>query len=238
LLIKYVENIFQRMDELENGAPWVGAPQAFAGYVSLRFMAKSEGLIAMQQFHNTCSLEIAGFNTVLGAAPFLRRIEMDAVAMGGTVHWGQHNDLTMPMVEQAYGTGTNNPLTRWRQALSRFSAGGRLQSFSTDFTRKRGLEIVQPTIKSFTVAPTTAPTGALATVVWHSGDAPGPTLGGPGTTATLKIGPLHAIALGTVDGTISVAIPAGLNDFSLVLEYTLNAQTFTAVSNTIQVRGT
>lgn len=239
LLIKYVENIFQRINELEKGAPWANnTPQAFAGYVSLRFMAKSRGLIAMQRFERTCAMEIAGFTKVDGTAPFLQQIERDAVSMGGTVHWGQRNDLTMEMVEKAYGGGGGNSLASWRTALARFSAGGRLQCFSTEFTRERGLEVVQPAIKNFTVTPPVAPTGTLVTVEWESDQAPGPTLSGPGTTATLKISPSgQTIVLGAVDGTRTVPIPSGFSDFTLVLEYALNTHMFTAHS-TVQVHGT
>jgi hypothetical protein len=239
LLIIYVEKIFQRIAELEQGAAWAnGTPQAFAGYIGLRFMSSSKGLIAMQRWAYTCSMEIAGFNKVDSTKPFLTQIEKDALALGGTVHWGQRNDLTSAAVASIFDTGSSSHLRRWRQALSRFSGNGRLPCFSTDFTRQRGLEVVQPTIEGFTVTPAAAPTGTLATVTWLSGDAPGPTLAGPGTTATLTIAPGgYHMPLATVDGSLTVPIPAGLSSFILDLSYTLNSHTFTA-TRTVQVQGT
>jgi hypothetical protein len=88
LLIIYVEKIFQRIAELEQGAAWAnGTPQAFAGYIGLRFMSSSKGLIAMQRWAYTCSMEIAGFNKVDSTKPFLTQIEKDALerpAFGST----------------------------------------------------------------------------------------------------------------------------------------------------------
>lgn len=239
LLVDYVENIFKRIAELEAGAPWANnAPQAFVGYISLRYMSKSQGLIAMQRWLNTCSLEIAGFNMVGGTEPLLKQIERDALAMGGTVHWGQRNDLTMPSVEATYGAGANSNLDRWRSALSRFSGGGQLQSFSTAFTRQRGLEILQPTILNFSVTPATAPAGTLATVQWLAGDAPGLTLSGPGTTATLTISAGgQIIPLPAVNGSMAVPIPTGPSVFTLTLAYVFQGHLRTA-TNPVTVLGT
>jgi len=239
LLVEYVQNLFNRIGELEDGAAWANnTPQAFVGYISLRFMSRSQGLIAMQQFRHTCAMEIAGFNKVNGTAPFLKQIEADALKAGGTVHWGQRNDLTMADIEKSYGGGPNAPLSVWREALSRFSAGGRLQIFSTDFTRQRGLEIIQPTIESFTVVPAIAPTGTPVKISWQSGDAPGPTLGSVGTIAILTISPVYqAIHLPTVDGTKTIPMPAGTSEFTLSLNYQFNGQLYMA-SRTVQVKGT
>jgi len=93
-LVVFIERLFQRMKELENG--WLtGTRLAFAGYVAVRFMSQSAALLAMQQFPRTCSLEIAGYLDVPGTVPFLTTIEQDAVELGATIHWGQRNDLTM-----------------------------------------------------------------------------------------------------------------------------------------------
>jgi hypothetical protein len=100
-LTLFIETLFQRVTQRESGA-LTRQRLAFAGYVSLRFMTQSPGLIAMQKFPRTCAIEIAGCNAVHGTKPFLARIEQDAVEMDGAVHWGQHNEIDMAAVEKMF----------------------------------------------------------------------------------------------------------------------------------------
>jgi len=118
-------------------------------------MPRSSGRIAMQQWPRTCSLEIAGFRGVAGTEEFMARTEAEAVDLGATVHWGQRNNLTMKAVEQMYSPkGPAGLLFLWRESLSRLTYYGRLATFSTAFTRFRGLEVVQPKAYGLTVSPT------------------------------------------------------------------------------------
>jgi hypothetical protein len=234
-LVAFVEQLFGRMSELENGSLTGGQPGAFAGFVSLRFMSQTAALIGMQKFPRTCAIEIGGCSNIHGAETFLARIEMDAVAMSGTVHWGQRNDVTMEMVEDMFNaTGPTGALFRWRKALSALSKNGRFHTFSTNFTRLRGLEVVQPLVGSFTVHPTSGYAGSLVHVTWRAGDNP------PGTVATLEIQPSGSppttIQLGGLDGSQDVPLPAGNSDLTLQVALTVNGRTLTD-SSTIQVQG-
>lgn len=236
-LVTFVETLLQRVKDLQNG--WItGQRMAFAGYVSIRFTGRSMGLLAMQQSPVTCSLEIAAPGAVKGTMPFLKQVEADAVALGARVHWGQRNDLDMLTVEGMYGASTpSGPLYRWREVLSRLSHHGRLATFSTAFTRDRGLEIVQPVLQMFTVWPMVACAGSTVTVHWDAQNNP------PHTAATLEIrkpwstGPAQIeIGLGTLSGSRDVGVPAGGSDFRLVIEYTLNGRTLSD-SATLSVIG-
>jgi hypothetical protein len=236
-LVVYIERLFQRMKELEQG--WLtGMPLAFAGYVALRFMSQSAGLLAMQQFPRTCSLEIAGYLDVPGTTPFLTTIERDAVELGATIHWGQRNDLTMQQVEQMYDPkAPTGHLFLWREALSKLTDNGRLATFSTTFTRDRGLEVVQPIVQSFTVSPANSCAGAPVQIAWTASANP------PGTVVFLEVRrsgssgpPADVIALSALDGAQDVTLPAGNTDFTLVVAKTLHGRTLTD-RRTVQVRG-
>jgi hypothetical protein len=161
--------------------------------------------------------------------------------MGATVHWGQRNNLTMKMVEQMYDpNGPVGPLFRWRRTLSRFSRNGGAASFSTDFTRQRGLEVVQPLAKefknTFTVVPTWACAGSQVMVRWHARDNP------PGTVARLEIRSLDVTAAPPsvfdrpLAGSEPVILPVGRSECTLVVSFTLNGRTLTD-SRSIGVRG-
>ncbi len=240
-LVPFVEKLFQRMVELENGG--LVAPDgdtynksAFPGYVSIRFMSRSAGLIAMQKWTRVCSLEIAGYSAALGTRPFLTKVEQDAIDMGGTVHWGQRNNLNMKQVEAMYdANGPNGPLFKWREALSRVSRNGRLATFSTEFTRWRGLEVVQPLVKDFTVAPTEACAGAAMTAEWFAADNP------PGTQAFLVVKPdagtPEIFFIGSqLEGTRSLVLPTGYADVEFTVVYELNGRAL-ADSKKERVRG-
>jgi hypothetical protein len=234
-LVAFVEQLFERMNELGNGSLTSGEPSAFAGFVSLRFMSGSAALIAMQKFPRTCAVEIAGCRSVHGAEAFLAQVEMDAVALGGTVHWGQRNDITMETVEKMFGaTGPTGALFRWRKALSALSKNGRFPTFSTEFTRLRGLEVVQPLVGSFSVTPTSGRAASIVQVTWTASDNP------LGTVATLEIQPAGSsptiIQLRALDGSQDVPLPAGSSNLTLQVALTVNGRTL-ADSSTIRVQG-
>jgi hypothetical protein len=113
-----------------------------AGYMSLRYMRGSQGLIAPSQFDETVAIEISGLRDAKGSVPFI----MNAVALArdpmfrGLFHWGQFNPLTRPEVEALYDSAPGKHLTRWRLALQTFTRNGSMDGFSSAFTRNAGLE--------------------------------------------------------------------------------------------------
>jgi hypothetical protein len=64
-------------------------------------------------------------------------------------------------------------LGRWRGALARVTANGRLDGFSSRFSRRAGLEIAVPILWSFTV--TGAGPGGPIDIRWDCPDNPGAT---------------------------------------------------------------
>lgn len=113
------------------------------GYVSLRYMRGSHGLIAPSQFAESVAIEISGIRDARGSVPFI----MNAVQLArnpmvvGCFHWGQFNPLTRPEVEALYDVAPGSRLTRWRAALKLLTKNGAMDGFSSAFTRKAGLEL-------------------------------------------------------------------------------------------------
>jgi hypothetical protein len=233
-MVAYVENLFIRIKELESGT-LTGTPMAFPGYISLRFMSQSRALLAMQKFPRVCAIEITGLLAAHGTIPFLKQVQQDAWQMGATVHWGQRHDLEMKQVEQNFDPNPPlGPLYRWREALGRLSRHGRFPTFSTEFTRVRGLEVVMPEVQGFTVFPAETCAGLPVHITWMAGDNP------PGTQVRLEITPhlatepIQVIPLPSLDGARDVQALAGRNDYSLVASLTLNGRTLVG-GRTLQI---
>ncbi len=159
---------------------------AFAGYASLRFMGPSVALLGMQKHGITCAVEVACLRDVSGG----QQLVDYAVTMArkpfinGLLHWGQRNDYTREDVEFRYGDSVSAPggdLGAWRKALSRITDNGRRDGFSSDFTRRTGLEVVQPRVQTFAVDRHTAAVGDTVTVTWNCADNP------PATRVSLLI---------------------------------------------------
>jgi hypothetical protein len=102
----------------------------------------------MQKFDMTCSVEVACLKDVSGSQELVDY----AVALArnpnirGLLHWGQRNDWTRDEVERIYGDSPFNPggnLGFWRQALRQVTEDGALDGFSSEFTRRTGLEVVR-----------------------------------------------------------------------------------------------
>lgn len=112
------------------------------GYVSLRFVRGSQGLIAPSQFPETVAIEISGLRDAEGSVPFI----MNAVQLArnpmfaGCFHWGQFNPLTQSEVEKLYDVAPSKRLSRWRDALRQLTKNGTMDGFSSNFTRNAGLE--------------------------------------------------------------------------------------------------
>jgi hypothetical protein len=146
----------------------------------------SEGLIAPEAFPRTCAVECSGLADEAGSTEFVNF----AVALAqdpnikGVLHWGQQNDSTQSQIEFRFGdtpASLGGPLHTWRAILGRLTANGRLDGFSSQFTRTAGLEVIQPMIGSFTVATAPSAGNPPCTVAWDCRD------NTPGTTVTLEI---------------------------------------------------
>ena len=83
------------------------------GWFSLRFTARSDALLAMQQWERTGSVEVAVLRGIPGSVEVLRALEAIAVACNGRVHWGQQHDLEATTVAEAF-----RKLPRWRAHLA------------------------------------------------------------------------------------------------------------------------
>jgi len=234
-LVAFLDLVLVRVRQLENGDLKNGQPEAFGGYISLRFMAQSESHLAMQKWPRTCSIEIAGLSRVQGTQPFLEQIEADAISFGAALHWGQRNNWMQKEVEAVhFATGPNGDLFKWRDVLSKLTDHGRYDIFSTSYTKQTGLEITGPIIRTFLAIPTNGCADGLTSVAWEAESNP------PETRAflvrTQQGGATERIELGELSGAKEVRLGAGRSTLSLVLERELNGNVY-ADSRAIDIRG-
>jgi hypothetical protein len=158
--------------------------RTFAGYISLRFTQQTQTLIGEQRWPVTCAIEISGLRDVAGVTDLINYAMMLALNphFGAVMHWGQHNISSRAQVEQRFGDTPADPtgdLHTWRQALSTITDNGRLNGFTSAFTRQTGLEIVTPVITSLTITGTRS--GVPITVFWDASHNP------PGTSISLQV---------------------------------------------------
>ena len=171
MLIAFVDLLL----EFENAQERDG--KVFLGYISLRFMTDTQALIGMQKFKRSVAVEVAGLLDGSGSKPlidFALTLAADP-NFGGIVHWGQRNNQTMAHLQFRMGDSLNNPsgnLRKWRTALSFFTENGRLNGFSSQFTRRIGLEVVEPIIYSFTIDKTTIGVGNSVVIKWDGTNNP------------------------------------------------------------------
>jgi len=107
-----------------------------AGYISVRFSARSTALLSMQNVASAhaVSIEVSAFKGMLDSVKWMEFVLQTAQAFGGRPHWGQENHPTAAQVDQLYG----DRLARWRAVLG--GLGGNSTLFSSAFTASRGLE--------------------------------------------------------------------------------------------------
>jgi hypothetical protein len=133
----------------------VGAGRAMMGYASLRFTGQTGALIGQEKFPLTCAVEVAGLRDVSGSKELIDFASMLALSrtFKGILHWGQRNESTRAQIQERFGDTFDNRtgmLHRWRAALSRITENGRLDGFSSEFSRNTGLEIVTPVVGTLT----------------------------------------------------------------------------------------
>lgn len=182
MLVVFVDAIlaFERAQEVMAGA-------AFAGYASLRFMAPTQALIGMQRRRRpglpasqvVCAIEVAGLRDVRGSTELIEFALTLAnnPNFQGVLHWGQRHTANRSDTERVFGDSTplpNSSLGRWRGALARLTANGRLDGFSSAFSRRAGLEIVTPIIWHFEASAIRP--GQSIDIGWECKDNPSATL--------------------------------------------------------------
>ncbi len=157
MLVAWIDGLlaFETMQEVSFG-------RAFGGYASLRFMGRTRALIGPQRFPLSCAVEVAGLRDIAGTTELIDFALATALNpnLGGTLHWGQRNPSGRAQVEARFGdaaAGAGGPLARWRAALGRVSENGRLDGFSSAFTRRTGLEVVAPVIGRLDAPPVARP---------------------------------------------------------------------------------
>lgn len=114
-----------------------------AGYISLRYVRGSRGLIAPSRFANTVVIEVAGIRDASGTIPFVNNAAKVArhPQFAAPFHWGQFNPLSQAEVERIFNSAPRQgSLDAWRRALRDLTQNGLLDGFSSDFTRRTGLE--------------------------------------------------------------------------------------------------
>lgn len=139
-LLAFVDGLiaFERAQEYQS--------KAFVGYASLRFMGRTRAYLGMQKYATTCSVEVACLKDVSGsqelidyAVALARNPNINAI-----LHWGQRNDWSRDEVERVYGDSPVQPggwLGLWRQSLAYLTNDGQRDGFSSEFTRRTGLEV-------------------------------------------------------------------------------------------------
>jgi hypothetical protein len=182
MLVAFVDAIlaFEQAQEVMSGA-------AFVGYASLRFMAPTQALIGMQRRRRpgfapseiVCAIEVAGLRDVRGTTELIdfALTVANNPNFQGVLHWGQRHTATRPVTERLFGDSASRPglaLGSWRRALSRLTANGRLDGFSSAFSRRAGLEIVVPITWQFSARGTRR--GQPIDVLWECKDNPAATL--------------------------------------------------------------
>lgn len=146
--------------------------RAFAGYASLRFTSETSALIGPQRWPLTCVVEVAGLTDVRGSARLVAFAESLALNrnFSGILHWGQRNNANQTDIQLRFGDGADTPggrLGTWRQMLSAVTDNGRLDRCSSAFTRRTGLEVVQPIVGQVDMQPASPSPGGVLTVSWN-----------------------------------------------------------------------
>lgn len=102
----------------------------FAGYIALRFMGPTRAFLGMQQWKQTCSVEISVLQGVPGLPQLLAGLLNIGLSGGALAHWGQQIDWA----DKSHGS-VYPKYTKWRQGYARLS-----NNFSTR-TFENGLSL-------------------------------------------------------------------------------------------------
>jgi hypothetical protein len=106
----------------------------FTGYVSLRFTGATRASLGMQQWGQTCAVEISMLRGVQNLDMLTGRLYRAGIAHGGVPHWGQLLDLGV----QGYG-GIYPGYDRWRQVYAKMSNNFANQTFANALSTRWNL---------------------------------------------------------------------------------------------------
>jgi hypothetical protein len=131
----YIAGVFQLIDGFASQNILTG------GYISLRYCAGSEALLAIEQWPHTVCIEISVIAHLDGELQVMAAFENETAKHSGsdgrppTVHWGQLNSRSRAQVEAAFPK-----IKTWRSALTRLSRKGNICTFDNNFCACHGLE--------------------------------------------------------------------------------------------------
>ncbi len=108
----------------------------FPGVFALRYVKKSEALLAFTRFDMTCIIDLDAVDN-RSAHRFFRRVweAFDQEEIPYTVHWGKANELTPELLEKMY----EDDLDRWLSVRKDLLGEKACQAFSSPFTDQCGL---------------------------------------------------------------------------------------------------
>ena len=106
----------------------------FAGYFALRFTGPTRAYLGMQQWKQTCSVEISVVQGVRDLPELLNALLSDGTHRGGLAHWGQQIDLAFTKHGSIYPHYTN-----WRQAYAKLSNNFISRTFENDLSLRWNL---------------------------------------------------------------------------------------------------
>ena len=179
-LVGYIDALidFERQQEYQG--------KATVGYASIRMTQGTRALLGVQKHPITAAVEVSCLRDVTGGTDLVAHATTLARSgnFGALLHWGQRNEYTVDEVEARYGDAPDDfprELGKWRAVLSRLTDNGRLDGFSNDFTRQRGLEVVQPKVRWVKTNYQQAFFGSHIKVEWDATNNPA------GTTARLEV---------------------------------------------------
>ena len=230
-LITFIDYVLDEVRDLANNG------KGFGGYISLRFMTSTPAFLAMERWSSTCSIEIAGLSKANGTATLMDHIDAESLKRDIIVHWGQRHTRSQKDLEKLYAPTVGGPFHKWRKALSQLSANGRLDNFSTLFTKFRGLEITEPLLYGLRASMTEGCDTETTTIDYDALDNPPEThvwLTQRFDNGTVK----DLLPGGTASkGSVAVAIGRGRSQVRLSALRELNGKKYESAVRTVDLHG-
>jgi hypothetical protein len=127
--IEFVDAVLQKAKDLG----------PIMGYVALRFVRQTTSKLGMQQFPLTVCIEASISYPGSVNKEYEEAVQALARNHGGIPHWGQEHSLNKSQVQQLY----RERLEPWRWAVAETESPVQ-GTFSSTFTRERGLEVDRP----------------------------------------------------------------------------------------------
>ncbi len=126
--IAYVDRLLNLYSAQRSGAQ--------AGYIAIRFTAKSDAPLAMQEWPLTACVELAFLEGFSGTDYGLNRGILEAAPRDARFHWGMLQNKADDSNARPRGN-----LRAWREGAERLGITRRNDIFSTKFTQEYGLEV-------------------------------------------------------------------------------------------------